>query len=164
MRGTSASVAACRPVKSHGPVAPAGRAPPTAARRPDAVAQSGVSRAGVLVREDREGGDDSGLVSRGEDASERERRHDVAVRDDEVLGEEAALGRAPDAAGRPEDLLLERPVDGNVRVGVPDRRAERGREVVRVHDEAVRPFLEEMVEDVEEDGPAAERGGAAWAS
>ena len=65
--------------------------------------------------------------------------------------------RAADAPGRAEDLLLERPCDGDALVRLSDGAAQLLREMVRVHDEGLRPLPEEMVEDVEEDRPARER-------
>ena len=65
--------------------------------------------------------------------------------------------RAADASGRAEDLLLERPCDGDALVRLTDGAAQLLREMVRVHDEGLRPLFEEMVEDVEQDRAARER-------
>ena len=110
---------------------------------------------GVPVREDGESGRDTGRVPRREKSSEGKGRHDVAVRDDEVISQEAALERAPDAARRAEDLVLDGPGDRDARVRVAHRGLERAREMVRVHDESVGPLLEQVVED--EGWSAAER-------
>ena len=65
--------------------------------------------------------------------------------------------RAADASGRTEDFLLERPCDGDALVRLSDGAAELLREMVRVHDEGLRPLREEMVEDVKQDRAARER-------
>lgn len=103
------------------------------------------------------------LVPAGKETPERERREGVAVRDEErPASEEAALVRAPNAAGRPENLLLDGPCDGDARVRLPDGAAQLLREMVRVHDEGVRALSEEMVENVEEDWPPAEQEEGFW--
>ncbi len=117
----------------------------------------------IPVGENGERRHDAGLVARREETPERERRRDVAVRDEErPVPEEAALVRAPDAARRSQNLLLDGPCDGDARVRLPDGAAQLLREMVRVHDEGVRALPEEMVENVEEDWPAAEREEGFW--
>ena len=65
--------------------------------------------------------------------------------------------RPADASGCAEDLLLERPCDGDALVRLSDGAAQVLREMVRVHDESLGTLFEEMIEDVKKDRPAPEQ-------